>query len=158
VPIDLGLLLVQLDEDTVKELSSHIEKIRSQARKDLGSHDVTISIAEGSVGLTIHCNYREVDAAMSGIRRHCELRKYAQKADRWFGVLVGPDDGLVIAACKLDHPWAQDAKLDEATADMPRGILNRRRFDWRTGRKKKVGRNSPCTCGSGKKAKRCCFA
>jgi len=73
---------------------------------------------------------------------------------------VGPDN-------VIDVPDDIEERLDDAAATIPRAILLLRKIAAiRAARKPdpqpqirgKVGRNEPCSCGSGKKFKRCCGA
>ena len=60
----------------------------------------------------------------------------------------------------LVFPWIQDEKMDEKTKDMQKPVpidqalqaLMRGRD-----RAKKIGRNDPSPCGSGRKYKKCCL-
>ncbi|MCL4786435.1 MAG: SEC-C domain-containing protein [Verrucomicrobia bacterium] len=48
----------------------------------------------------------------------------------------------------VEGPWEADPVLDEALAkERPKAMLGQ----------KLPGRNEPCTCGSGKKFKKCCL-
>jgi hypothetical protein len=84
--IDLGLLLMQLSEDTIADLSRTIDHAAAQCRTKRTGHQITIGIEGASVGLTIHCNSRPDDLAAARLAAHSEARKYSQKAERWFGL------------------------------------------------------------------------
>ena len=145
VAIDLGLMLLELSEDTVRDLNRYVDRALAMTVADGQLHDATIGVA--ATGLTIHCSNLPVEEAEIRLRRHCEKRKYLEKADRWFGLTLAPDGSIRLAA-ELNRPWKFDPSLEAACA----GASMRPMTDI-----KKIGRNDPCPCGSGKKYKRCCL-
>jgi len=153
--IDLGLLLLELGEETTDAINKGIRQITADAKRDGKNHDITIGLGESSAGLTIHCNPGDLASAQAVLKRHCEGRKYSQKANKWFGLVLRPD-GRLWFGLKLEFPWTQDARMDAlmrrwptATA-RPVGAIGTRSA-------RKIGRNAPCPCGSGKKYKKCCM-
>lgn len=153
--IDLGFMLLTLGEDTFRAVSKGIGTIARQARKDGKSHDITVGVSAGDTGLTIHCNSDPVETAAARLRDHCHRRKYTEKARTWFGLCLRPDQSLRFGL-NLDFPWERDAELEARTQSMkkpePVKALLADKFP-----KRKVGRNDPCPCGSGKKYKKCCL-
>lgn len=153
--IDLGFMLLTLSEDTVKSISKNIDTIAELARKNGGSHDVTISIGGGRTGLTIHCNEYPNIVAAPKLRSHCEMRKYTEKAETWFGVCIHPAGAKLRFGINLDYRWERSSSMEARTRRLPRpsksGIISA------ADRKKmqKIGRNDPCPCGSGLKYKKC---
>lgn len=156
--IDLGFTLLTLGEDTVLEVSAAIEQLAKQGIVDGKNHDVTVGLGTGGTGLTIHCNDDPIDFAGPALQRHCHARKYTEHAQTWFGVCVRPSDKSLRFGLNLDFPWEQDDTMDALTKNMGKPgnlkALLRQAVKART----KVGRNAPCTCGSGKKYKKCCLA
>lgn len=150
VAIDLGLSLLELGEDTVNKVNEYTEQILKRTALDGGLHDMTIGISKASFGLTIHCSLLSDRAAETRLRGHCAMRKYSQKADRWFGIALRPSGEIQLAA-KLIEPWKFDREME---ALLKESAAHPSRTQART----KVGRNQPCPCGSGKKYKRCCIA
>jgi hypothetical protein len=78
-------------------------------------------------------------------------RKYKSKADIWLalGSLSGSSE-IIDSMAFNKQPWFEDHELGEFTeialkSGVPMSI--------KTG--KKLGRNEPCYCGSGKKYKKC---
>lgn len=154
--IDLGFMLLTLSEDTVVEVSKGIDKIASLAMKDRKSHDLTIGVGAGGTGLTIHCNDDPISIAGPRLRAHCERRKYTERADSWFGVCIRPKNRSLRFGLNLDYKWEQSAEMDAKTRDLPRpGKLADLLAP--AVQKRKIGRNEPCPCGSGKKYKNCCL-
>ena len=118
---------------------------------------MTLGSSAASTGLTIHCSQLTIHCsqlvdseAEMILRRHCELRKYSQKANNWFGLALRPDGSIQLAA-ELIRPWKFNAAMETILAD----TSSARPLNAATGRK--VGRNDPCLCGSGKKYKHCCI-
>jgi hypothetical protein len=153
--IDLGLLLLELSEETVETLSRGIRQITAATRRDGKKHDITIELGKSSAGLTIHCNPGDLLSAQNSLRIHCEGRKYSQKANRWFGLAVKPDGSLWFGL-KLEFPWVQDARMERLMHHWPKATA-RPAAAIGTRAARKIGRNTPCPCGSGKKYKRCCM-
>jgi uncharacterized protein YecA (UPF0149 family) len=60
-----------------------------------------------------------------------------------------------------EYKWVQSDEMDELVKDMPmpQNIKGKNKIDFNTldRKSKKVGRNDPCPCGSGKKYKKCCL-
>lgn len=151
--IDLGFVLLTINEDTLNEVSKAVDTFTAMSQADGKSHDITVGLGAGDTGLTIHCNSEPVDTAGPRLEAHCKLRKYTQKAQTWFGVCVDPADTSLRFGINLDFTWKRDGQMDALTRCMggPRKLSEL----WE-GKKNKPGRNDPCTCGSGKKFKKCC--
>ena len=150
VAIDLGFMLLELREDTVRTINKYIGQVLARTAADGGLHDMTIGISTASTGLTVHCS-RFVDSeAETWLRHHCERRKYSQKANNWFGLAVRPDGSIQLAA-ELTGPWKFNGEMETILANAPSAHpLN-------AARGRKIGRNDRCPCGSGKKYKHCCI-
>ncbi len=154
--IDLGLQLLSLGEDSTNTINKGISLISSQAAKDGLSHDFTAGFGASSSGLTIHCNNRPREAAAKTLFNHCSLGKYSQKAFSWFGLAISPANAAVRFGLKLEGEWKENPQLDEAVRRMPVGF-NPDEIKGALKAKKKLGRNDPCPCGSGRKYKNCCL-
>lgn len=153
--IDLGLMLLTLSEYAQVEISKAIDKIAGLARKDGVSHDCTVVLDEAGTGLTVHCNTDPLSMAGRRLRLHCERRKYAHKANRWFGICVQPSDAALRFGLNLDYGWEPRAEMDALTGGLAMPEATDKLHS--AGRaKRKVGRNDPCPCGSGRKYKKCC--
>src|SRR6185437_8828625 len=110
---------------------------------------------EYRTGLTIHCNQDPVRGAARSLRRHCEMRKYMAKSEKWFGICVSPNTLRMRFGMTLDYPWATSEKLEMLTKNMNRKPMPLRELAMQP--KKKLGRNDACPCGSGRKYKKCCL-
>ena len=153
--IDLGLLLLELSEETATELSRGIRHICASSRRDGKTHDITIGLGDSSDGLTVHCTVADLPSAQQLLQTHCEGRKYSQKADRWFGLALWPDESLRFGV-QLEFPWAHDDRLQRVVEQLPKAPVRRPSASV-SKRVSKTGRNEPCPCGSGRKYKRCCL-
>ncbi len=153
--IDLGLLLLTLSEDTIETLNKGIRQITALAGQDGKRHDFTVGLGTSKAGLTVHCGPSDLADARARMLTHCEVRKYSQKADRWFGLAVHPDGSLRFGL-KLEFPWKQDARMDAAMQHWPKATARSPNVIG-TRKAHKIGRNEPCPCGSEKKYKKCCM-
>jgi hypothetical protein len=153
VPIELGLMLLEINEESIDFLNKYLKEITAKTKTDRKKHDVTIGFGAGSAGLTVHTSYEDIDQAREKLAYHCMVRKYSQKANRWFGVLLNPDNGKIRLGLQMEGPWQFDQTLETAMGRF-KGVALRPTENGL----KKVGRNDPCTCGSGKKFKKCCGA
>ena len=156
--IDFGLLIFTFSEETIKQLNNGIKRICTLTARDGRQHDFTIAIA--GTGVTIHSNDAPLEIATKRLRGHCEIRKYACKANKWFGLLLsgGPDFSLR-NGLRLEFAYEPSEIMDRRLAAMPHAptLMDGKIHDFSGRAKKKVGRNDPCPCGSGKKFKRCCL-
>jgi hypothetical protein len=155
--IDLGFMLLTLNEDTIKELSAGIDLICQRSATDGNHHNVTIGVGEGKTGITIHASHDSDRWARERLLWHCERRKYAQRANTWYGLCLRPEDGDIRFGVSLDFLWTQSDEMDKVVADLPKGNQKLDIEKSYVGRgKKKTGRNEQCSCGSGLKFKKCC--
>lgn len=149
VAIDLGLMLLELGENTVHEINGYVREILKRAAVDGRFHNMSISIAGGSTGLTIHCGRPGSAGIEAMLRHHCEVRKYDQRAKKWFGLALNAK-GSILVAVEVDGVWQYDHELEMLARRWKSSSSEKReRF--------KMGRNALCFCGSGKKYKHCCM-
>lgn len=153
--IELGLTLLTLSEDSCRTINRGLQFVTRQARSDGKVHNFTVGGKDG--GITFHCNVESSESAMEKLGAYCELRKYAERAQRWIGVSLDHAANLQFGVI-LDYDWQQSDAMEAATASMQRPMKPARFMRVIKGRRKnKVGRNDPCPCGSGKKFKKCCI-
>ncbi|MGF6786983.1 hypothetical protein OKW27_001296 [Paraburkholderia sp. 35.1] len=158
--IDLGFMLLEMSEQAITEISHVVDRLAARTRADGKVHDASFAYSESGSGITFHCNDEPTHVALPRLQSYCQRRKYKQKAAKWFGLCMGSDGQNVRFGVSLTYPWAPDADMDERTRNMLtpmpidqglRAVLGKRE------RPKKVGRNDPCPCGSGRKYKKCCL-
>lgn len=156
-PIEVGLELMKLSGETARDLSLAIDKIAADAAKDGRPHDITFSLGTASSGITVHCTDADTLVAAPKLKRHCELRKYSVKASRWHGIAVSPGDASLRFAMVADDPWMYNEALQTATRMMPKAQTpSAIRSIIRSLPSPPLGRNADCSCGSGRKFKKCC--
>jgi hypothetical protein len=158
--VELGPELLKISGDSARRLSEVIDKIVSQAARDSKEHNATLGFSKAGSGITVHCNDLPDAVAAPKLKRHCELRKYNQKATRWFGLIVSPGSGALRLGLALDYPWVADQAMDEAVQKMAKGrpleILHRPSRSL-SSPGKKVGKYMRCPCGSMLKYVRRCL-
>lgn len=157
--IDLGFSILAMSEQAVNEIGCAVDRLAARTRADGQLHDATFAFKEG-FGITFHCTDEPIHVAGSRLESYCRLRKYREKSGKWFGLCMnssGPDVRLGVS---LLFPWIQDAKMDEETKGMQAPMPINLALDplkLEQNRVKKIGRNNPCPCGSGRKYKKCCL-
>ena len=115
VAIGLGLMLLELSEDTIRTVNKNIDMVLGRTAADGGLHDTTIGISTANTGLTVHCS-RLVDSEVkTRLRRHCALGKYSQRADNWYGLALRLDGSIQLAA-ELTGPWKVNEVMETVLA------------------------------------------
>lgn len=159
--VELGFQLLKLSSEAANDLSAAIDKVVDLSGSDGLEHDATVALSEAQSGITVHCNDLPNPVAAAKLKRHCELRKYSQRATKWFGMLLRPGGGTTLAmAVMLNYPWIEDKRIEGVVAKMPKGLpVAALKHFAKTGSigRAKIGRNERCPCGSGLKYKRCCL-
>ncbi|PZL93630.1 zinc chelation protein SecC [Pantoea graminicola] len=154
VALKLGLILLSLGSNTINDLNEMYKKTLGLSKFDRNHHDLTTML--GDTGITFHSNYHDFEFARDKLYDHCIRRKYICRAKQWIGVLIHPDNNSVLYGFMLDFDWFFSDEMEEKTQN--RTIKNTLvRVNGAMTQVKKVGRNSPCVCGSGKKYKKCCL-
>lgn len=159
VVLEQGFQLLEMSGEAFDNLSRIIDRQALRAAQDGQPHDVTMMFGDGS-GFTVVCSDEPDNVAAPKLASYCTYRKYRQKADRWFGLCLAPKDAELRFGLRLSDPWEQDDALDAATANMMEPMPPEEAYEraFRGGRiRPKIGRNDPCSCGSGRKYKKCCI-
>ncbi|MBW0280382.1 SEC-C metal-binding domain-containing protein [Shewanella xiamenensis] len=161
----LGLHLLSMSGNSIDLLNEAISKMITQFKKDHQHHDISLPLLEEKTGLTVHCNEDDNDTAYKRLVTHCEKRKYTCKAESWVGCCFSPTKDKFRFASYHEGKWNQSDEMDRLVADLKpispeHHIEDVRKISF--GKQpqiegRKVGRNEPCPCGSGKKYKRCCI-
>lgn len=158
----LGLHLLSLSGEAINRLNEVISKMIAQFKIDHRHHDISIPLIEGKTGLTVHCNEDDNNMASKKLIAHCEKRKYTCEADSWVGCCFSPTKGKLRFASYHESKWCQSDEMDKLVADLKpisseHHIKNVKMLSFGESQHKKIGRNEPCLCGSGKKYKQCCL-
>jgi SEC-C motif len=151
----LGLLLLQLSSEVANFFNKGIDRIVRQAKLDGESHDISVPIERTGSGITIHCNGLPEHVGRERLFAHCTIRKYDAKANAWYGLLLDPATGGIRGALVIEQDWKPDPHMDAVMAAWPKRppVLISQLASGR----RKIGRNEPCPCGSGRKYKKCCL-
>lgn len=155
--IDIIFNLLDWSGKGRSDLASFIVETREKTKRDRETHSITTStddakfgVAYISLGTNNSIELREMVLLLS------KARKYRNKCDSWLGIgSVVDSDNLIDFMCYNDTKW----KYDENLEDIAKTVLNdnpHKKLILLDGRRK-IGRNDPCPCGSGKKYKRCCL-
>jgi hypothetical protein len=152
--IDFGFLLLAMSGKAIADASAGVDRAAKLARRDGGTHDISLGFDSPKSGFTVHCSADPFPLADARLRGHCELRKYREKAKTWFGLCLHPRDQSLRFGFKLDYEWHQDTRLERAARDGPRATNLKQAIE-ASMKRSKVGRNDPCPCGSGHKYKKC---
>ena len=111
--IDIGFTLLSCSYDLLKQASDDLGKISALTQKDGKNHDVTLIIYKGT-GITIHCNQDPLKIAHLKLSLHCGARKYANKARKWFGLCIEPNNLDIKFGIALDFKHEQTTEMDSA--------------------------------------------
>ena len=111
VALNLGFMLLELGEDTIRQINEYIAEVLKRTSEDGRDHNMVIGVSGPSTGLTVHCNWTLDHEAAAKLRRHCELRKYMARADNWFGLALAPDGGIRLVA-QIVGDWRHDPVRD----------------------------------------------
>ena len=158
--IDLGFLLLSLSSEAIEQINFAISKLIELFKKDRKHHDFTIGLEKANTGLTIHCNNLSINDAKIKLEAHCEIRKYSEKVETWFGICIDPNSGILKFGLNLNYNWVNSEEMNQLVKDMPPSInLKEKNIKdiFPNSKQLKVGRNHKCPCGSGKKFKKCCM-
>jgi uncharacterized protein len=172
------------DDEPVFEDDSQITTVLGAVMARYNAIGAEIDASLERLKATRICDYRPMFQPADGKAKHAAVRQWANgfwKAmaldpegwsalgqDKRTQILIGPFVGFI----QFDDPEFEPAEnieelLDAAAEGIPRALLILRKIGKMRGPKplrlpeivpKKVGRNDPCPCGSGKKFKRCCAA
>jgi hypothetical protein len=125
-----------------------LKLLKRKSASDYKSHDARLPLTDARGGMTIVSEPRspmQLKIKLVGLSR---LAKYKSKADIWLGLgCLVTSDRLVDAMVFSNEPWKPDQELEELSK------LLRGKPMLPSG--KKLGRNQPCPCNSGKKYKHC---
>ena len=116
--IGLGLMLLELSEETIETLNGYMKEVLERTVADGGLHDVSIYISGVSTGLTLHSSALRPPESARRLASHCGVRKYLQRADRWFGVALRPDGTLAFVA-ELTGEWERSEEMESIIRKFP---------------------------------------
>ncbi|HHX8512401.1 TPA: NERD domain-containing protein [Vibrio diabolicus] len=164
--LQLGLHLLSLSGDSIKLIDQAISRMISQFHVDNRHHDISLPLLDEKTGLTVHVNENSDEESYKSLVAHCEKRKYSCKANSWVGCCFSPRRERLRFSTYHESEWCQSDDMDKLVANLPplsprHRVKNLDQLSFGSQRKRaqeKIGRNQPCSCGSGKKYKRCCIS
>lgn len=146
---DAIFLLYDLAGEGADKLVRNIKIVKSKTEKDHHCHDARMMFDGNEIGVTILCE-DSPNNLHKKILSLLTLNKYRFRTPRWLAVgCVAGSPNLVDAIAFDDGPWKEDPvlkRIAEQVAGHGTALDS-------SGRK--IGRNDPCPCGSGKKWKKC---
>ena len=156
VMIAFGFHVLMMSERSVSNASIALEKLTQQTRQYGSEHDFSVLSDDRTTGISFFTGLTKTRELIEKISGYCKLKKYQQKVEKWFGILINASDGRIIFGTVGEGPWKFNAEMDRAA----KMLLRKPSVDLRQVRNslgRKVGRNEPCICGSGRKYKICCL-
>lgn len=151
--IDAVFFLYDFSGEGADQVSNAVRTTRKKCQKDREPHSATL-LVEDRMGLSYIC-HSSYDEMYEELLRYTTAKKYQTKARYWLGLgSVSGSDSAIDAFIYDDAPWEED---QEKQALVNSTIITTTKVRDPTNLKK-VGRNDPCPCKSGKKYKKCCGA
>ena len=128
-----------------------MERTKQMTISDRQQHDFTMLFDKGRSGVTFLSLAESPERMERTLLPFAVARKYKTKADVWLALgCIAGSPNTIDAIAFNKQPWEEDKELEGLTkVALKQGIpMNLK--------DKKIGRNEPCFCGSGKKYKKCC--
>jgi|GEM_PF-180248 len=155
--VGIGMLLLQLGAESAKHINKGIDRLVHSAANSGRQHDMSVPSDAEKSGFTIHVSSLPEDLARERLSTHCRVKKYKSKADVWYGLLLAPGSGHIRGALVIEGKWTPDPDVEKLLDAWPKKPMVPISSLSRGALRKKIGRNEPCPCGSGKKYKKCCL-
>lgn len=142
----LSKFLLNFAGDIQDEILKQTNNILNGLRKNF-----SMAIEDKNLGFTIiHSNYSNIDDMIF----YCKVLCYEKKLNNWFLISV---DGQTINNIKVSFKYLTFDNSYNETLEKEVKELKERRMQQTLSIQKKIKRNDPCPCGSGKKFKKCCI-
>ncbi|MDH3635289.1 MAG: preprotein translocase subunit SecA [Gammaproteobacteria bacterium] len=167
------------DDDIYERILEQFEK-SYQAKADMLGEELLIRLEKEITLMILDRHWKDHLAAMDYLRQGIGLRGYAQKNpvqeykresfEMFTSMLEGINYEVIqaltrvqirgeeqVAALEQSHEPDQDIKMEHASAQNPLNVSQPQEEQHQpyVRKERKVGRNEPCWCGSGKKFKQC---
>ncbi|MDQ2178322.1 SEC-C metal-binding domain-containing protein [Marinifilum sp. D714] len=153
---DVIFHLLDWSEQSRDNLVRLIKETKAKTQIDNAWHNFSLMAGpeRSSFGLSyISWGDNNSEEFMRMLLKYSRARKYKSKADYWIGIGSTKDSRKFVNGFVFnDKKWKYDEFLEEEIKDMFDG--DNKGLHIKYG--KKIGRNEPCPCSSGKKYKRCC--
>ncbi|WP_303918431.1 SEC-C domain-containing protein [Draconibacterium sediminis] len=153
---DIIFHLLDWSAPSRENLVNKIRSTKAQTLADNSWHNISIVAGPNvsSFGLTfVSWENNDPDEFMDILLKLSNGRKYKSKADHWIGIGCLRDSGRLVDGFVLnDSKWEYDEFMEGEIKWMFEGKNKGKHI--KLGRK--IGRNEPCPCCSGRKYKHCC--
>ncbi len=151
---DLIFFLFDLAGSVADKIFTVFGEIKRTTRHDLQPHDATIPISHVKKGVTLFSypstHVLSEPMIQEQFRGFAVARKYKCKASEWLALgSCAQSSNLIDCLWYSKEEWCYDENLER----LSKILLKQGRAIRTDGRK--IGRNSPCPCGSGLKFKKC---
>ncbi len=146
-------ILLGFDSKTQRAVLNNLKKIQEISKRDNRDDDFTMYFTEPKMGLMFLVSKNRKPESWDRLDRHCRLKMYQMRFEEWILITVYVDKrGMRSLDFKIyNRKWEYDSDM-EIQLDKFKA-LKMGKFK-KTGLK--IGRNTPCPCGSGQKYKKCC--
>ncbi len=147
--VDAVFMLFDFSSDAIDGLFAQILEAKRKTTGDGAKHSVAVSDIAAAAGISFVT--RASDHVQLGQDNflYAQRKKYQTRTREWLGLgSLGASERLAEVVVYNRDPWEYDADLEEATRKYLGSGTVKRLIP-------KVGRNDPCSCGSGIKFKRC---
>lgn len=122
--------LLRLGLGTQEDMLERLEQVKRMSARDGTDHDLTMTFPQLDVGITFLTRAEAFSESLDELRRTFQKAMNREGVGRWMLVAVDARPGR--------------GEVRDFRIFRPQPAI------------KKVGRNEPCPCGSGKKYKKCC--
>lgn len=153
-----GLELLQLSGEFIEQYNSivldRINKLKLNTNQIIS--DFTMFLGNNH-GLTVYVHNSPfiTEEVKEQIYEHANLRKYHAKSNLWFALIISTK-GVVKYIDILDSEWVFNDEMQQKYQRVFGRKPTQKLFIDGRAVTRKIGRNEPCPCDSGKKYKRCC--
>lgn len=150
---DALFFLYDLAGKGADDLIEWIEKTKTRCQMDGKIKSLSMSFDNGKAGITFVTQKNNIRTLGQNLLDYSIARKHRTKADMWLGLASMADSSNIVDAIVFNKtPW----EFDDNNEALANTLLKKGATIGANG--KKLGRNDPCYCGSGKKFKKCCGA
>ncbi|HAT1762253.1 TPA: SEC-C domain-containing protein [Legionella pneumophila] len=143
--------LLELDNALLQKISEGIENLKKQKHFSAGKIKRCVITGKNIAISLIATNALSIQELERQNQAITVIEKYRNKSEICIGLAMQCNDNRLIinTATFLSFPWEVDLETQKLIDD---------HFNNKSTKKsKKIGRNSLCPCGSGKKFKKCCL-
>ena len=159
---DIVFHLLDISDSGRSQLVQHMQGAKQKTLKDNRHHDFAM-LFDNQNGQNFGVTYfssetNSPEDLKSRLLVLCKLRKYRCKVDLWLGFGSFKNSFAPLDFVIFEHsPWVYDANLEDCCRKFSFADSVTSASAFASIGNQKVGRNSPCVCGSGKKYKKCCL-